>query len=137
MANTNEIRWQQRFENYGKALTQLNAACGKESYSDLERAGLVQIFEFTFELAWKTLKDWLFIEGFELNTPREAIRKAFEVKLLDEADAETLLDGLKKRNLLSHTYEEETAREAEDLIKNHYTPSLNRLNGRLESKRAS
>ncbi|RJP33479.1 MAG: nucleotidyltransferase [Candidatus Omnitrophota bacterium] len=135
MTNSDEIRWHQRLENFGKALAQLEAACRKEEYSDLERAGLVQIFEFTFELAWKTLKDLLFYEGFEVKTPRETIRQAFEVEYLEEAGAETLLDGLKKRNLLSHTYEETTAKEAEELIKNQYTPILRQVYNRLEGKR--
>lgn len=135
MANSDETRWQQRLENFGKALTQLEAACLKDSYSDLERAGLVHMFEFTFELAWKTFKDLLFYEGYEVDSPREAIRKAFEVEYLDEAETETLLDGLGKRNLLSHTYEEGIAEAAEDLIENRYTPALRKLFDRLQSKR--
>lgn len=86
MANSDEIRWQQRFENLGKALAQLEAACAQDEYSDLERAGLVQMFEFTMELAWNTLKDLLFYEGFETKTPREAIRKAFETEYLTEEE---------------------------------------------------
>ena len=137
MSNSDEIRWQQRLENFGKALAQLDAACDMEDYSDLERAGLVQMFEFSFELAWKTLKDLLFYEGYDVKSPREIFRKAFEVEYLDETDAETLLDGLEKRNLLTHTYDEATAREAEDLIKNHYAPVLRRIYQLLENKRAS
>jgi len=137
MANADEVRWQQRLENFGKALAQLEAACEKESYSELERAGLVQMFEFTFELAWKTLKDLLFYEGLDVNSPREALRKAFEVEHLGEAETETLLDALEKRNLLSHTYEEEAAKEAEELIKDQYAPALRTMFDRLQSKRNS
>lgn len=134
MANTDEIRWQQRLENFGKALAQLDAACAQDTYSDLERAGLVHIFEFTIELAWKTLKDLLFYEGFETTTPREAIRKAFETEYLTEEESETLLDALQKRNMLSHTYEETTAKEAEHLIKQVYTPVFRALYARLQTK---
>ncbi len=137
MANSDEIRWKQRLENFGKSLGQLESACTKEKYSDLERAGLVQLFEITFELSWKTLKDLLFYEGYDEKSPRDVIRKAFETDYLNEADSETLLDALNKRNLLSHTYEEKTAREAEDLIKNRYQPVLRRIYDRLESKRTS
>ena len=63
MSTTDKIRWQQRWENFGKALSQLKVACGKDDYSDLERAGLVQMFEFSFELSWKVLKDLLFFQG--------------------------------------------------------------------------
>jgi nucleotidyltransferase substrate binding protein (TIGR01987 family) len=136
MSSASADRWQQRLENFGKALAQLEAACQKESYSDLERAGLVQMFELTFELAWKTLKDLLFYEGFSANSPREVIRKAHEAQYLDEDETETLLDGLEKRNLLSHTYEESTAEEAEELINERYAPVLRRLFDRLQDKRA-
>ena len=137
MANSDEMRWRQRLENFGKALAQLDAACALTNYSDLERAGLVQMFEFSFELMWKVLKDLLFYEGFDVKTPREAIRQAFAVEYLEEADAEALLNGLEKRNLLTHTYEEEIALEAEKLIKDRYAPALRRVYERLERKRTS
>lgn len=136
MVQDDEIRWHKRLDNFGKGLAQLENACRIEEYSELERAGLVQTFEFTFELAWKTLKNFLNYEGFEVKTPRETIRQAFEVDYLSEEDAETLLDCLKKRNLLSHTYEETTALEAESLIKERYTPVLRRVYDQLEGKRA-
>jgi nucleotidyltransferase substrate binding protein (TIGR01987 family) len=135
MSNKDEIRWQQRLENFGKALAQLEEACAKEDYTELERGGLVHFFEFTFELAWKTLKDLLFYEGYDVKTPREVIRKAFEVEYISENDTEILLDSLLKRNLLSHTYEEKTAQEAEELIKEYYTPALRQTFDRLEAKR--
>ena len=135
MANSDEIRWQQRLENFGKALAQLETACAKDEYSDLERAGLVQMFEFTMELAWNTLKDLLFYEGFETKTPRDAIRKAFETEYLTEDEAEILLDALIKRNVLSHTYDEKTAQEAERLVKHVFAPVFRFLYDRLQRKR--
>ena len=137
MSNTDEIRWQQRLENFGKALSQLDEACEQNSYTDLERAGLVQTFEFSFELAWNVLKDLLFYEGYDVKVPREAIRKSFEVDYLDENDCETFLDALDKRNLLSHTYREEVALQAEELIKERYHPMLRRLHATLENRRAT
>jgi len=137
MSNSDEVRWQQRLENFGKALGQLEAACSLEDYSDLERAGLIQMFEFSFELSWKTLKDLLFYEGFSAKTPREVIRKGFEAEYISEHDSEVFLDALSKRNLLSHTYEEEAALEAESLIKDHYCPLLRRICDTLERKRSS
>ncbi len=136
MSNTDEIRWKQRLDNFGKALSQLDEACAKDEYTDLERAGLVQMFEFSFELAWKVLKDLLFYEGYDLKVPREVIRKSFEVDYLDEEDCEFFLDALAKRNLLSHTYREEVAHEAERLIKSRYHPMLRRLRDTLERRRA-
>jgi nucleotidyltransferase substrate binding protein (TIGR01987 family) len=135
MANSDEIRWQQRLENFGKALAQLESACDQDAYSDLERAGLVQMFEFTMELAWNTLKDLLFYEGFETRTPRETIRKAFETEYLAENETETLLDALAQRNVLSHTYDEKTAAEAERLVKMVFAPVFRALYDRLQRKR--
>lgn len=137
MSNTDEIRWQQRLDNFGKALSQLDEACEQDSYTNLERAGLVQTFEFSFELAWNVLKDLLFYEGYDVKVPREVIRKSFEVDYLDENDCETFLDALDKRNLLSHTYQEEVALQAEALIKEHYHPMLQRLHSTLENRRAT
>ncbi len=134
MSNSDEIRWQQRLENFTKALAQLEAACEQDSYSDLERAGLVQMFEFSFELAWKTFKDLLFSEGFDEKTPRSVIRRSFEVEYLTEEDAEAFLDALKQRNLLSHTYEEEIAEAALKLIKQTYFPVLKRAYKTLRGK---
>lgn len=134
MADT-DARWRQRLENFGKALARLETACSQERYSDLERAGLVQMFEFTLELSWGTLKDLLFYEGFEVRTPRDAIRRAFEAGYLTEEETETLLEALIKRNVLSHAYDEKTAEEAERLIKDLFTPLFRALCDRLLRKR--
>jgi len=134
MADT-DARWHQRLENFGKALARLETACSQERYSELERAGLVQMFEFTLELSWGTLKDLLFYEGFEVRTPRDAIRRAFEAGYLTEEETETLLEALIKRNVLSHAYDEKTAEEAERLIKGLFTPLFRALCDRLLRKR--
>lgn len=134
MSNSDEIRWRQRFENFTKALAQLETACNQDSYSDLERAGLVQMFAFSFELAWKTLKDLLFAEGYDEKSPRAVIRRSFEVEYLTEEDSEIFLDALQKRNLLSHTYEEEIAEAAVALIKQTYFPALKRAFNTLRDK---
>ena len=135
MSNSDERRWQLRLDNFGTALAQLTSACERERYDDLERAGLIKTFEFSFELAWKVLKDLLFYEGHDVKVPRAAIRKSFEVDYIDENDCETLLDALDKRNLLSHTYWGDVAREAEVLIKESYYPVLVRLHAALDAKR--
>ena len=137
MNNTYEVRWIQRLHNFKKVLTQLEMACLKDGYSDLERAGLVLMFAFSFELAWKTYKDLLIYEGYDSKTPRSVIRTAHEAGYVNEEDAEVWLDALRKRNLLSHTYEEETAKEAESLINNIYAPLLRRIYDVLERKSGS
>ena len=112
MNTIDETRWQQRFDHFTRALAQLQLACGKKEFSVLERAGLIQIFGYTFELSWKTLEDLLLYEGYDLKSPRQVIRKSFELEFVSEENCELFLDALLKRNLLSHTYEEETALEA-------------------------
>jgi len=134
MSDASEARWHQRLENFSKAMAQLEAACALDEYTDLQRAGLVQMFEYSFELGWKTLKDLLFHEGYDEKTPRDVLRRAFEAGYLAEDDTEIGLDALDKRNLLSHTYNEEIAQEAVQLIKEQYTPMLCRVRDRLVEK---
>lgn len=64
-----DIRWKQRFDNYRRALTFLTESLEKKNLSDLEKAGIVQSFEFSFELAWKTMKDYLNEKGVEALYP--------------------------------------------------------------------
>ena len=135
MSNSDERRWQQRLDNFGQALAQLTSACERKRYDDLERAGLIKTFEFCFELSWNVLKDLLFYEGYDVKTPRAVIRASFEADYVEEDDCEALLDALEKRNLLSHTYRSEVAREAETLIKDRYHPVLLRLYRTLDAKR--
>ena len=96
-------RWKQRLQNLNKAMKRLEEACDQDEYSELETAGLVQTYEFTFELAWKTMKDRLTFEGYDVKSPRETIKKAFEMSLI--ADADEWLEALETRNLFNHTYE--------------------------------
>lgn len=138
MSNTDPIRWKQRLQQFAKAEKRLTDALsdGYEVLNRLEQEGVIQRFEYTFELAWKTLKDLLFYEGYDEKSPRAVIRQAFEVEYLSEDDTETALDALEKRNLLTHTYEEETMIEALELIESHFQPMLSRLLKTLEEKDA-
>ena len=132
-------RWRQRYSNFERALALLSEALEAkplEAYSRLEQEGIVQRFEYTFELAWKTLKDLLYFEGYDEKTPRGVIRRAFAVDWISEADAACWLDSLDKRNLLSHTYNEQMAQEALVLIRDHYYPLLQRLRAFLRTKMA-
>ncbi|MEG1739973.1 MAG: HI0074 family nucleotidyltransferase substrate-binding subunit [Akkermansia sp.] len=123
MMMINEDRWQQRLQNLNKAFQRLLSACSREDYDDLALAGLIQTYEFTFELSWKTLKDRLNYEGYEVTSPRETIKKAFEDGLLDDVD--TWLNALQSRNLFSHSYDDIIATQALQLIKETYYPMLN------------
>jgi nucleotidyltransferase substrate binding protein (TIGR01987 family) len=123
VAMDSDIRWMQRFDNYGRALKTLrNAAelAAQRPLSELEQQGLIQGFEFTHELAWNLLKDFLEAQGITgLIGSRDAIRTAFKNGLL--ADGETWMEMIKARNLSSHTYQLELAhRIATDILIRFY-----------------
>lgn len=113
-----DIRWKQRFSNFRKASLQLREFIEKGELNKFEVQGLIQCFEYTFELAWKTMKDYLEQEGFEVKSPRKAIQIAFQTGLI--ADGHLWIDALEKRNLMAHTYNENIANEAETLIRDKY-----------------
>jgi len=102
-----------------------------EELNKFELQGLIQCFEYTFELAWKTMKDYLEQEGYDVRSPRTAIKIAFQIQLI--TDGHTWIDALEKRNLLAHTYDEARVLEAEKLIRNNYYPAIQELSIKLES----
>jgi len=108
-----DIRWQQRFSNYKKALQQLGDAVAlseNRELSDLEKQGMIQAFEFTHELAWTTLKDFLEYKGQkDIYGSKDASRKAFSLGIVE--DGEGWMDMIQSRNKTSHTYNRETAEE--------------------------
>jgi len=127
-----DIRWKQRFDNYRKAFLQLTEFIEKGSLNKFEVQGLIQCFEYTFELGWKTVKDYLEQEGFDVKTPRSAIQTAFQVQLI--SDGHTWIDMLEKRNLMAHTYNEKYAEQAEQLIRKKYYFVLKELYSKLEAE---
>ncbi len=104
---TEEIRWHYRFRNFSRAFALLREALEGEveALSQLEREGVIQRFEYTFELAWNLLKDRLEYDGIVLPTvtPRHVIRQAFQARLIQDGDV--WIDMLTDRNLMSHTYD--------------------------------
>lgn len=125
-----DIRWKQRFSNFKKAFNQLTEFIEKEELNKFEIQGIIQCFEYTFELAWKTMKDYLEDEGFDVKSPRGTIQIAFQTQLI--SDGHTWLDALEKRNLMTHTYDEGKAIEAEGLIRNKYYAAIRELCSKLE-----
>lgn len=115
-------RWKQRLENFSRALVQLTEFVQKKELSNMERQGLIQCFEYTFELGWKSLKDYLELGGQDAGTPRSVIQQAFQLGII--ADGHRWIDALEKRNYLAHSYNEEYAAMAEELIRNEYFPML-------------
>ena len=128
-----DFRWEQRFENYNSSLNELKSALEKKEYTKLERAGLIQLFEVSFELAWKTLKDILFYEGYDVKSPRAAIKQAFENDLI--VDGELWLELLESRNKFSHVYDEKMAESAIRAINDTYAPILFSLQKILQDRK--
>ncbi len=127
-----EERWKQRFENFQSSLVDFKDALDKEDFSTLERAGLIQLFEVSFELAWKTLKDLLSYEGYDVNSPKSTLKQAFANNIIQ--DGETWIAALDGRNLFSHTYDSDLADQAIELIRDSYAPLLLDLEQVLQAR---
>lgn len=108
-----DIRWQQRLANYNRALAQLTRAvelAQARPLSELEKQGLIQAFEFVFELAWNLMKDYFLYQGNPAITgSRDAIRTAFKQGLI--ADGEGWMEMIKSRNQTADTYNGSIANE--------------------------
>ena len=128
-----DIRWLQRFSNYSKALEQLRDAVNltrTRPLSKLEKQGLIQCFEYTHELAWKTLKDLLETHGVsELFGSKDATREAFRLGILIEG--ETWMHMIKSRNQTSHLYDEKLVEEIIELILKTYFSEFDFLDKKL------
>ena len=123
---TEDIRWKQRFDNFNRALHQLTLAVelsAQRPYTDLEKQGVIQGFEFVHELAWNVLKDFLEYEGIaDIVGSRGAVREAFKRGVI--ADGEVWMDMIDKRNLTSHTYNAELAQSLVTTIVGNYHPAF-------------
>lgn len=122
MDNIKEIRWRQRFENYEKSIKVIEKYVHTPIDDELERAGLFQLFQVSFELAWKVMKDYLGAEEIIVKSPREEIKEAFKLELI--SDGHIWLDALSDRNLAVHTYDEDVMKEMVDNIVNKYYPQM-------------
>ena len=131
---SHDIRWRPRSSNYRRALARLGEAVelsGQRPLSDLERQGLIQAFEFTHELSWKTLKDFLASRGIEeLYGPRDTTREAFAQGLI--TDGEAWMEMIRHRNLSTHTYDEATVQEIVTAVVSRYIGAFQELETRLQ-----
>jgi nucleotidyltransferase substrate binding protein (TIGR01987 family) len=149
--NTQDIRWQQRFSNYVKAFMKLELAVQKinEEYQisedgtideddfldDIIKEGLIQRFEYTHELAWNVMKDFLADAGnMNIFGSKDATRAAFEAGLI--TNGEIWMDMIKSRNKTSHTYNQETANAIFLTIVQQYYEAFAQFGRRMEAFRA-
>ena len=130
---TDDIRWQQRFSNYQKALAQLETFAQPPALNEREQQGLIKAFEVTYELAWNTLRDLLRSQGNAgLLGSRDTLREAFRLGLIEAGDTWMLM--IQDRNLTSHTYNRATADAIGQQVLNRYLPCFHQLRARLEQR---
>jgi nucleotidyltransferase substrate binding protein (TIGR01987 family) len=148
-----DIRWEQRFRNFNKALKKLSEAVDyiKSNFSpendksdevelhvildEIVKEGLIQRFEYTHELAWNVMKDYAHFQGnTEVAGSRDATREAFQLQLI--TDGKLWMDMIGSRNKTSHTYNEETAEEIYEKILKSYFPALLEFQTTMENKRS-
>ena len=128
-----DIRWQQRFANYQLALQQLDTFFEPPALNDREQQGLIKAFEYTFELAWNSLRDLLRSQGNStLLGSRDTLRVAFRLGLIE--DGETWMLMIQDRNLTSHTYNRSTAEAIAANIVDRYLPCFKDLHARLQQR---
>jgi nucleotidyltransferase substrate binding protein (TIGR01987 family) len=131
-----DIRWKQRFQNLEKAYSQFQEALVahlQDHENKLIRLALVQTFEFTYELCWKTLNDYLDYSGIkDIRLPRDVIKQSFQADLI--SDGQMWIDMLDDRNLMSHTYSEENALKAVKHICEKYQEGIRQVFETLKSK---
>jgi nucleotidyltransferase substrate binding protein (TIGR01987 family) len=125
-----EIRWKQRFQNFNRAYNLLNCALEEndiDDLSNLEQEGVIQRFEYTYELAWKTLKDYLEYNGVNITeiTARSVFKEAYSSGIIK--NSEIFIDMMFSRNLLSHTYDFNKFRDILIKVKKDYLPELSDL----------
>ncbi len=134
---TSDTRWQQRLDNYGRALKQLQSAvalAATRDLSELEQQGMIQAFEFTHELAWNVMKDYFFYQGAsQITGSRDATRQAFAAGLV--ADGEAWMEMIHSRNQSSHTYNQATALALVERITQRYASLFEAFEVKMESLR--
>lgn len=126
-------RYEERKEDFSRAINRLSEALEEEE-TDVIVDGVLHRFEFTFELAWKTLKDYLEYIGVinKTGSPREVLKSAFEHGIID--NGQEWINMMLSRNSLSHLYDEETSREIYYNIKEIYFGLLKQLDKKLSEK---
>jgi nucleotidyltransferase substrate binding protein (TIGR01987 family) len=140
MNSNQDIRWQQRLNNYQTALARFNegvALSKQRPLSNLEEQGLIQGFEFTHELAWNVMKDFLNDQdgGLKIAGSKDATRLAFQRELITHG--EDWMEMIESRNLSSHTYDVATADKVSARILEKYAALFEAFSAEMESRRVA
>ena len=134
-AERSDIRWKQRFDNLQRAyrrLVSILELLQQDPDSEVIRMAVIKAYAFTFELSWKTLKDYLAYNGIDARLPREVIKQAFATGLL--VDGELWIAMLEERNLMAHTDDDGRAKAAVTQIQNRYLAGLSQLQELLAAR---
>lgn len=129
-----DIRWKQRFSNYDKAFGQLSQAIEQYGINPLDiiKEGIIQRFEFTHELAWKVMKDYLEYEVFQnISGSRSATKEAFNKGILEQG--QIWMDMIDSRNKTVHAYEEAILNSEFIKISQSYYPLLLSFKNKMKS----
>lgn len=133
MDNNKDIRWLQRFSNLKKAFNQLEKFISHKDLNEMEEQGLIKAFEYTYELSWKSLQDLLKEIGYEnIVGPKPVIEQCFKIGIIE--DGKAWMKMHQSRNLTSHTYDEQTAEEILNGIKDQYFELFEKLMIRLNQE---
>ena len=126
-------RFKQRLNEFSNALERLKEGLTKSADDDLYIDGILQRFEFTFELSWKTIKDYMEYQGIitKIGSPREIIKTGFAEGIID--DGEAWIKMMLSRNTLSHIYDEITSRNIYKEIKSEYVELFEKLENKLKA----
>lgn len=123
-----DIRWLQRFNNFQKALNRLGEAVtiinNNSGLQNIEllKEGLIQRFEFSHELAWKVMKDYLEYQGYsDIRGSRDTFRRALSVGIINSP---RWIDSIQTRNITSHTYDEEITNSTLETVITEYYPLM-------------
>ena len=128
-----DTRWKQRLANFSKALKQLERFLEQGELNELETQGLIKVFEYCYELAWKTLQDLFQEKGFQhIIGPKPVVEAAFRHGYIEDGKAWGRMH--RSRNLTSHTYDEGTANAIAREIKDEYAGLLKQLHNALEEE---
>ena len=129
----NKERLYEKLNDYKRAMSRLNEATKIQIEADIVYDGVIQRFEFTFELSWKLMKMFLEYTGItEIKSPRATIREAFTYGLIE--DGEQWIDMMVDRNKTSHLYDEEEAKLIYGKVKSHYSHLLSNLYEKMEEE---
>lgn len=136
MSDNKEIRWKLRFKSFIQVFAELEKELTIKEPDFAQQAGIVKLFELSFELAWKVLKDYLEFDQklFEIRTPRAVMQTAIQTGVLEENDGYDWLDALESRNSLIHTYSEELAQQEQQKIKYIYYTLLKKITMQWKQK---